>query len=321
MKSKNLFSLKNAEQVRRSVTRKQQKKIRRMYADLYEQVQGKIKTVGENKLKKQNLFVIRKMIEDNIRALNNDLEKDVISNMTTVCNSVVEDTRSYLKRCGFDDIQDAFIYVPRQVVTSIKTGAIYQEGWTLSKAIWGYNKGTQSNLNRIIAIDTAQGKSAFKIAKDIESYVNPSARNKSRTISSWRYDKNGNKIHDVFRFGKVDYNAQRLARTLTSHAYQQAFEMVNRDDPFVIGYRWLTSNFHGRVCEICRDRAETDSYGLGIGVFPKGELPLDHPNGMCTFEVVFDKTPKQIGELIDKWYESPIGTYPEIDKFASTFLE
>lgn len=131
----------------------------------------------------------------------------------------------------------------------------------------------------------------------------------------------GEEIKDSFYFGQVDYNAQRLARTMISHAYQQSFENVNRNDPFVIGYRWLTSNFHGRVCDICRERAETDQYDLGTGVFPKDALPLDHPNGMCTFEAVMPDDMKTIAQKIGMWYNSPVGTYPEIDRYVLDFIQ
>jgi len=51
-------------------------------------------------------------------------------------------------------------------------------------------------------------------------------------------------------------------------------------------------------------------------VFQKGNLPMDHPNGMCTIEpVVVDD---MIDQLAD-WFNSPDGTYPEIDEFAKDF--
>ena len=50
--------------------------------------------------------------------------------------------------------------------------------------------------------------------------------------------------------------------------------------------------------------------------YKKTELPMDHPNGMCTMEpVVADD---MIDQLAD-WFNSPDGTYPEIDEFAKNF--
>lgn len=320
--AKQKFSLKNAEQVRQTTTMSQQKEIKRLYEQLYQDVTRKVGQLGNNNLQKQNLILLQRDIKNRIAQLNSDIQNGIIRDMRIVSNEVVEDTRTFLKQCGFrdEDIHNAFSYVPDQIIRNITSGNVYQDGWTLSGAIWGYNKRTQEDLSKIISIGTAQGKSAIEIAKELEQYVDPSARKTAKTIHSWRYDKVGNKIKDSVYFGKIDYNALRLARTLISHAYQQSFENVNRNDPFVVGYRWLTSNFHGRVCEICRARAETDQFGLGVGVFPKDQLPLDHPNGMCTFEAVIPDSITDIARKIGQWYQAPIGTYPDIDRYALDFV-
>lgn len=315
------FSLKHAEEVRTSTTAQMQKNILRMYEELYKKVSARVAGMESGNAQKQNLILLQRDIKGWIRQLNDEIQQGVVGDMRIVSNAVVEDTREFLKQCGFreTDIHDAFSYVPEQIIRNIINGNVYQEGWTLSGAIWGYNKQTQDALNKIISIGTAQGKSAYEIAKDIEQYVNPGARKPSRIISSWRYE-NGERVQDKFRFGKVDYNAQRLARTLISHAYQQSFQHVNKNDPFVTGYRWLTSNFHGRVCPICTERATSDNYGMGAGVFPKDELPLDHPNGMCTFEAVIPDSLTEIARKIGEWYRAPIGTFPEIDRYAQDFM-
>lgn len=320
--AKQKFSLKNAEQVRQTTTMSQQKEIKRLYEQLYQDVTRKVGQLGNSNLQKQNLVLLQRDIKNRIAQLNSDIQNGIIRDMRIVSNEVVEDTRTFLKQCGFrdEDIHNAFSYVPDQIIRNITSGNVYQDGWTLSGAIWGYNKRTQEDLNKIISIGTTQGKSAVEIARELEQYVDPSARKSAKTIQSWRYDKVGNKTKDSVYFGKIDYNALRLARTLISHAYQQSFENVNRNDPFVVGYRWLISNFHGRVCEICRARAETDQFGLGVGVFPKDQLPLDHPNGMCTFEAVIPDSMTDIARKIGQWYQAPIGTYPDIDKYALDFI-
>lgn len=327
------FSLKNSEKVRNTTTQQMQKEIRNMYQKLYQDVLKQIASMGDENIRKQNLYLLKRTINKRITLLNNDIKNGIVRNMRTVSEEVVYDTRTFLKYCGFkeSDIHNAFRYVPEQVVSNIITGNVYQDDWSLSSAIWGYNKKTQESLNKIISIGTAQGKGAYEVAKDIEQYVDPLAQKPSRVIQSTRKARLtdvragraqyvGQDMQDKFRFGKVDYNAQRLARTLISHAYQQTFQMVNENDPFVVGYRWLTSNFHGRVCEICRERAETDQYGLGVGVFPKDQLPLDHPNGMCTFEAVINDDMVSIAQRIGRWYQSPLGTDPELDRYAQDFL-
>lgn len=322
---KQKFSLKNAEQVRQTTTMQMQKDIKKMYEQLYKDVTRKISAMGNGNIQKQNLLLLQRDIKSRIEQLNKDIQSGIIRNMKIVSNEVVSDTRTFLKQCGFkdEDIHSAFSYVPDQVIRNIINGNVYQDGWTLSGAIWGYNKKTQDTLNKIISIGTAQGQSALEIAKQLEQYVDPSAKKTAKTIHSLRYatmndvivgraNYIGEEIKDSVYFGRIDYNAMRLARTLISHAYQQSFETVNKNDPFVVGYRWLTSNFHGRVCDICRSREGH--------IFKKNELPLDHPNGMCTFEAVIPDSMTDIAKKIGQWYNSPIGTYPEIDKYALDFM-
>lgn len=328
----NKFSLKNAEQVRNSITEKQQKQIYQLYYRMYQDVSRQIKQKGTN-MRTQNLLLLKRNIVYHMKQLSEDIQNGVVTNMQIVAESVVEDTRTFLKYCGFkdSDIHNAFEYVPNQIIDAIITGNVYQDGWTLSKAIWGAQKRTQDSLDKIIAIGTKQGKSAFQIAQDIEQYVLPQSRKASKTIKSYRYATQldvtlnkassvGEKIADTFRFGSVDYNAQRLARTLISHAYQQSFVQTTINNPFITGYRWLVSSFHGRTCTTCIERATENRYGLGAGVFPKERLPLDHPNGMCTFEAVMPDSMLTISDKIAAWYNSPSGTYPDIDKYALDFV-
>ena len=328
-----VFRLKNAEEVRETTTMKQQKEILRLYRQLYRDVSKKVASMGKENIRKQNLVLLQREIKNRIRSLNQDIQNNIIRDIRTVSSTVVEDMRTFLKRCGFkdEDIHNAFEYIPDQIVRNISIGNIYQDGWTLSNAIWGYSQKVQENINQIVSIGTAQGKTTYEIAQELERYVEPGARKQSHTISSWRKatindvragraDYVGQKIQDKFYFGRVDYNAQRLARTLISHAYQQSLINTNQNDPFVTGFRWLTSNFHGRVCDICRERADTDQFGLGRGVFPKDQLPLDHPNGMCTFEMVMTESMDEIAERIGKWYQAPTGTYPEIDRYVLDFM-
>lgn len=317
--------MKNAEQVRNSITQKELKNIQKLYEGVYQEITKKIASIGNNNLQKQNLILLQRDIKKRLQNVSNEIQTGITNDMNVMCNAVVEDTRKFLKQCGFkdEDIHEAFMFVPDEIVRNITTGQIYQEGWSFSSAIWKDVQKTQTTINTIVANGTAQGKSAYEIAKDLESYVDPSASKQAKTIKSWRYAtkadveagraKNiGDRISDRFYPGKIDYNALRLARTLVSHAYQQSFERVNRNDPFVTKYRWLTSNFHGRVCPICLERSGK--------LFNKNELPLDHPNGMCTFEAVIPYTMDEIAEKIGKWYQAPIGTYPEIDKYATDFL-
>lgn len=325
------FIFKKSEEVRKSITKNQKRNIRKMYSELYSDVTKEINKLGKKGLKNQYLVLLKRDINNRIKTYNNDIAQGIVRNMRIVCEQVSQDKVSFLKSVGFkqNEIHEAFVYVPDLVVRNIMTGNIYQKCWTLSSTIWKDTKQVQDRITTIIAKGTAQGKSAYEIALDLEKYVNPNASKQSRVIQFQKYkrdksgnivrDKKGNPIVDVnakkdkFYFGNVDYNAQRLARTMVSHAYQQSFMAVNENDPFVTGYVWHSVGQHGRTCDICLSRDGK--------VFKKDELPQDHPNGMCWFEPEIKMSMKQIGDAVEAWYNAPIGTYPDIDRYAADFME
>lgn len=298
-----------------------------MYEGLYSDVVKQIRKFSANNIQKQNLVLLRRDIVNRLRQIDKELESEIVRSMRTTSEHVVNDKKDFLLKSGFkeQDIQDAFIYVPDQIIRNILTGNVYQNGWTLSASIWGNSKKVQDNINIIISKGTASGKSAFEIAKDLEQFVNPEARKNSRRIEFQKYkrgldgkvlrNERGKPItegkKDSFYFGKVDYNAQRLARTLVSHAYQQSFRMVNENDPFVTKYIWHSAGLHGRTCQICLDRDGEP--------FDKDALPEDHPNGMCTYEAYIPYSMNEIANKIADWYNAPYGTYPDLDKYARDF--
>ena len=59
------------------------------------------------------------------------------------------------------------------------------------------------------------------------------------------------------------------------------------------------------MCEICEERDGKE--------FDKDDLPLDHPNGMCTFEAVMESM-DTIGERLGDWAAGKAD--PEIDTWA-----
>jgi predicted RNA-binding protein len=73
----------------------------------------------------------------------------------------------------------------------------------------------------------------------------------------------------------------------------------------LIGQKWNLSNTHPTdwppsaaymgYPEICDYRANHDHHGLGEGVFPPGEAPPDHPNGLCYLTDVW----KPVEEILD----------------------
>lgn len=159
-----------------------------------------------------------------------------------------------------------------------------------------HTKKAQQDINSIIAKGIAENKSSYDIAKDLEKYVNPSAK------KDWDWSKvypGTNK--------KVDYNAQRLARTMVSHAYQYSFVQTTKHNPFVEDYIWRSAGSE-RTCEICAERNGKH--------YAKDKLPLDHPNGLCTF---IANTPDNMEDIADRLADWAHGkSDPELDEFVKS---
>lgn len=285
-----------AEGKRVSVTNTQRKQIKKMYADVLDDISSRIKflenrTNVSSMLRLQYLRELQSQISDNMETISKQLEGVIQHNMLSVADSVVQNNADLLKKFGYSEplTKTAFMYVPQDVVNEVMSGKLYQDKWSLSKAIWKDNALINKDLETIIAKGIAENKSAYDIAKDLEKYVNPSAK------KAWDWSKVYPGTRKV-----IDYNAQRLARTMVSHAYEESFVRTTKNNPFIDSYKWVISN-SDRVCPLCISRAQDDQYGLGAGIFPKDQLPLDHPNGMCTFETVITKSYQQIADDLANW--------------------
>lgn len=285
-----------AEGKRIVITNAQSRQIGRMYKSILDDIDSRMKFLQTKDnvssiLRLQYLQELQKQISKNLEAIDNELYKTIQSNMESVATKVVEDNQKLLAQIGYSDKLSsvAYSYVPQDIVNELISGKLYEGKWTLSKAIWNDNALQNKDLETIVAKGIAANKSTFEIAKDLEKYVNPSAK------KDWEWSK----VYPGVR-KKIDYNAQRLARTMVSHAYEESFVRTTKKNPFIESYRWLTSN-SDRVCPLCISRAEDDQYGLGAGIFPKDQLPLDHPNGMCTFETVTTKSYEQMADDLADW--------------------
>lgn len=299
----------NAERRREELTVTQERHIRRLYREVLAEVQEWSKRLeGRDNissiLRRQYLDRMEKELTEAMEHIGSETEKLIRSNISMTATAVVKDANRMLNNIGIN-LHTAYSFVPADVVQAIAMGKIYDGDWTLSKAIWSDTKKSQQDIHDIIAKGVLENRSSYDIAKDLEKYVDPSA------AKPWDWGK----IYPGVR-KKIDYNAQRLARTLVSHAYQQSFVRTTKDNPFFEGYRWLISGNH-EVCEICRERAtKVHAKGLPAGVYPKDELPNDHPNGKCTFSVYMHKDTDNIVDSLLDWAHG--GENKELDKFAES---
>lgn len=301
--------LKQSEKERAQIDLQQQKQIRKLYEDVLDDVKDWSKRLeGKDNissiLRTQYLKDMEKDIDNKLSDLGRRLEQQTKANMLMTSLAVAKDTNRLFDQMGIH-LGTSYSFVPADIVRSVYTGKIYSGNWTMSKAIWNLTGKNKSDIHEIIAKGIAMNKSSYDIAKELEKYVNPKA------AKPWDWSK----IYPGSS-KKVDYNAQRLARTMISHAYEQSFIAATINNPFIEGYEWLIAGDH-KVCEICTEYAETQhSPDLPVGVFPKHELPIDHPNGRCTFAVYIEKDIDTITNELADWVAG--GKNADIEYYAKS---
>lgn len=300
----NKLIFKNAELARDALLVSQKEEIAALYQQWADEIGERAnyyahKSTASSVVSERQMRELQRMMEETSRQVSNEVYTGIRQNIYTVADSVVKCNDEWLASLGFrkSTLDAIFNYVPDEIVRNLVTGQIYDSGWSLSTRIWSDNEQTMKQAYEIVAGGVAQNKPIYQIAKDLEQYVSPSA------AKPWNLTTpDGKRIYPR----QVDYNAQRLARTLVQHGYQQSFVATTQRNPFITDYIWVSNG--SRVCDFCME--------MNGKHFPKDDLPLDHPNGMCTMvpNVVSNLT----GQLAD-WFNSEDGTYPDIDEFAKNF--
>lgn len=229
---------------------------------------------------------LKRQVTEQSKLVANEVYSKTTKAMNIVSDAVIGDNATWLKSMGFtsDAVDTAFSGIKQGIVNSIVTGQVYGKpgSWSLSKAIWSDNDDTLKKIYQIVAQGYVMQMSTGEIAKKLEQFVNPSKQFK------W----NGPKGYPPIYGKKVDYNAQRLARTLIQHTYQKSFVAVAKANPLVEKVRWVSNG--SRVCPLCMSRDGK--------VYAILKVPLEHPNGMCVLEPVIDWD--KLNKLAD-WVNSP----------------
>lgn len=293
------FSLSDSLAERQKLTNAQYREIERLYKDLARKAAKEAERLKSStvsgKLQAVELKKLEKKLQEEAEKIGARLESAIPSAMKKAAAGVVSDAASFQGKLGIS-IEGAYRRVPTDIVETLVSGKLYKGKWSLSKSIWADISKTQSDISKVVAEGIALNKSSYDIAKDLEMYVDPSAK------KPWDWSK----VYPGTK-KKIDYNAQRLARTMVGHAYQQSVVAVCKDDPFVDGIEWI-SGHSTTTCELCRDRNGK--------VFPAGKLPLDHPNGKCSFAPHVSKSLSQIGDDLADWVSGKPNK--QLDKWFST---
>lgn len=305
---------KNAEEARNEIMDSQKKEIASLYETWADEIDDRAKyyarkTTASSVVSERQMKELKKMLRKTGKEVSNEVYKKIKRNMYVISDEIVKDNVEWLQDFGFpaEGLSAAFNSVPDDVVRRLVTGKIYDSGWSLSKRIWSDNEDTMKIIYQKVAKGIAENKPIYEIAKDLSNFVRPSAKKAWNPVIAMRNTKTGKLEFKRIYKRKIDYNAQRLARTLVQHSYQQAFIATTQNNPFILEYVWHSNG--SRTCPLCASRD-----GM---TFKKNELPMDHPNGMCTMEPVIAKD--MVNQLAN-WVNNPTGTYPDIDKFANSLF-
>ena len=211
---------------------------------------------------------------------------------------------------GGQSFRDAFATTPDSVLAGLIEGGFYRDRKGLSERIWRVAQGFEKDVGYIVQRGIAEKKSVAELAADLEQYVKPPAKR----------DFDWGKVYPNLSGKKVDFNAQRLARTSINHAYFLDNVKVCTENPFVESMHWDLSNAHEERQVIpfgpdeCDEYAEHDE-GLGLGNFKPEEIPVPHPQCLCVQWAVIPDSLEDIGarigawasgepdELLDEWYD------------------
>lgn len=211
---------------------------------------------------------------------------------------------------GGQSFRDAFATTPDNVLAGLIEGGFYRDRKGLSERIWRVAQGFEKDVGYIVQRGIAEKKSVAELAADLEQYVKAPAKR----------DFDWGKVYPNLSGKKVDFNAQRLARTSINHAYFLDNVKVCTENPFVESMHWDLSNAHEERQVIpfgpdeCDEYAEHDE-GLGLGNFKPEEIPVPHPQCLCVQWAVIPDSLEDIGarigawasgetdELLDEWYD------------------
>ncbi len=290
--------VREAQNRRLEITQSQKKQIADLYLESAREFEHAAKKYSEKTLTyrwlKDYAASLKKQSDAMLNALQGITTQSILSTAEAVTKA---ERRFYTKACPAlsERFSDVFSRVPYGVAEEVMNGKIYQGFRGLSEHLWDYQRQYERDIQTIINRGIIQHKSAYDLAKDLELYLKPGA------AKPWNW---GIVYPGTKRV--VDYNAQRLARTAVTHAYQLSLQRATRDNPFVEGYRWHSSN-GGRVCPLCASRDGQ--------IFAKDSLPLDHPNGMCVVTAEITKSYREIGEELGAWARGEPN--PELDRWLN----
>ncbi len=271
------------------------KQIAKIYENAITDITAKANAAKEGSLTQRWALDMQASLKASIKRLNGEMESTITDAATSAANlpgNVAGDWMSsvYTSAGGNlsgETFRNMFTSTNDEALRMVLSGRAYLDGKSLSSRIWTQTGRLESGINQVIQQGIAQKKSAVEIAKELEQYVNPDAR---ETLAERRARLSGNKdqsqLAPLAFPGNTEYNCLRLARTSINHAFFLSMKNSAKLNPFCSCIHWELSGQHftRQVApfgvDICDDYATHDE-GLGVGNWPIDGTPLPHANCLC----------------------------------------
>ncbi|WFD12004.1 hypothetical protein [Tepidibacter hydrothermalis] len=299
--------------------------IRDIFKDASKRLEIKAVKAKSGSLTKRFTLDYKKAIEESLIEVRKQLYNNNKKSIEEAAKHANEVQLSFFSKLnnqyelGMDQtFKTVFSRVPKGAIAEVLDGNLYKDNKGLSKRIWGDINGIDKDMNYMITRAIAEKKSAYELSKDIERYINPEAK------KDWEW----NKIYPNTR-KKVDYNAQRLARTSINHAFLSANIRSCKRNPYVEAMHWeLSASHYERQIkpfgeDECDDYANQDNYNLGIGNFPVEKVPLPHPQCLCVVYAVIPKSLEEIGSELRSWIDGESNSMLDkrYEKYGLEFID
>ena len=181
-----------------------------------------------------------------------------------------------------------------KAINIIKSGKMYEADKNgnfvdLDNRLWNAANASGKKLQDAIVSCLAQGMGPADMARVLKDFGKEGHK-------TWSTKKIREKLGPGYarsHSGGLDYAALRLARTVHTHTNQLRVIHSKDANPYINKIMYHSAHVANRTCSMC---AERDGQ-----VFAPNKVPLDHPNGMCWLEPVFDRSDEEIAEDIAKW--------------------
>ena len=297
--------------------KKSYKEIRNIYKDVSGELEYKILKSKRGSLTERFLMDYKQEIDTTIKQLNKALYSNIKKNMGKsgeYAAGIQLDFFNALNQSHnltFDDsFKTMFSKVPNETIKEMVEGGFYKDGKGLSERIWFNGSKVNGDIDYIINKAIAEKKSVKELSQDLRKYVSGEAK------KDWDFGQ----VYPNLRGKQVDYNAQRLARTSINHTYFLSNVRSAKKNPFVEAMHWeLSSSHYERQVkrfgeDVCDEYANHDE-GLGMGNFKIDEVPIPHPQCLCSQWPEIPKSLSEIGNELGDWIRG--GSNEILDEWAN----